>query len=232
MTTPKTNETLFERAQKIVPGGVNSPVRAFRSVGGTPRFITRGAGAYVWDVTGKRYIDYVGSWGPLILGHAHPAVVKAVQEAAVNGLSYGMPTEAEIEIAELVCKLVPSMERVRFVSSGTEAATTRSAQFVVISFNSQWLPNSKSRNSPSLLLLRIDGLNSAPEIASSFRAILRLSSCQEYWRSSAQMRVTRSRVSKPVTSGLGPMRSPRQLSHRAERGGTRESPWPGLRGRG
>ena len=124
MTTQKTNETLFARAQNIVPGGVNSPVRAFRSVGGTPRFIARGAGAYVWDITGKRYIDYVGSWGPLILGHAHPAVVKAVQEAAVNGLSYGMPTEAEIEIAELVCKLVPSMERVRFVSSGTEAAMT------------------------------------------------------------------------------------------------------------
>ena len=118
------NEDLFSRAQAIIPGGVNSPVRAFRSVGGTPRFITRGEGPYVWDADGKRYIDYVGSWGPLILGHAHPAVVAAVQEAASHGLSFGMPTECEIEIAEIVTKLVPSMERVRFVSSGTEAAMT------------------------------------------------------------------------------------------------------------
>ena len=118
------NEDLFSRAQAIIPGGVNSPVRAFRSVGGTPRFITRGEGPYVWDADGKRYTDYVGSWGPLILGHAHPAVVSAVQEAASHGLSFGMPTECEIEIAEIVTKLVPSMERVRFVSSGTEAAMT------------------------------------------------------------------------------------------------------------
>ncbi len=119
-----TNDSLFTRAQAIIPGGVNSPVRAFRSVGGTPRFITRGDGPYVWDIEGKRYIDYVGSWGPMILGHAHPAVVKAVQDAAANGLSFGMPTEAEITIAEVVTKLVPSMERIRFVSSGTEAAMT------------------------------------------------------------------------------------------------------------
>jgi len=118
------NDILFARAQAIIPGGVNSPVRAFRSVGGTPRFITRGEGPHVWDADGKRYIDYVGSWGPLILGHAHPAVIQAVQEAASHGLSFGMPTECEIEIAELVAKLVPSMERVRFVSSGTEAAMT------------------------------------------------------------------------------------------------------------
>ena len=118
------NDTLFARAQAIIPGGVNSPVRAFRSVGGTPRFITRGEGPYVWDADGKRYIDYVGSWGPMIVGHAHPAVVKAVQEAATRGLSFGMPTEDEILIAEEVLKLVPSMERVRFVSSGTEAAMT------------------------------------------------------------------------------------------------------------
>ena len=120
----QTNDSLFARAQAIIPGGVNSPVRAFRSVGGTPRFITRGDGPYVWDAEGRRYIDYVGSWGPMILGHAHPAVVKAVQDAAANGLSFGMPTEGEITIAEVVTKLVPSMERVRFVSSGTEAAMT------------------------------------------------------------------------------------------------------------
>jgi glutamate-1-semialdehyde 2,1-aminomutase len=118
------NDTLFTRAQGIIPGGVNSPVRAFRSVGGTPRFITRGEGPYVFDADGKRYTDYVGSWGPMIVGHAHPAVIKAVQEAASRGLSFGMPTEDEIRIAEEVMKLVPSLERIRFVSSGTEAAMT------------------------------------------------------------------------------------------------------------
>ena len=115
------NEELFARAQKTTPGGVNSPVRAFRSVGGTPRFFARGAGAYAWDADGKRYIDYVGSWGPLILGHADADVVRAVQEAAAKGLSFGAPTEAEIELAELLVELVPSMELVRLVSSGTEA---------------------------------------------------------------------------------------------------------------
>jgi glutamate-1-semialdehyde 2,1-aminomutase len=115
------NEDLFARAQKTIPGGVNSPVRAFRSVGGTPRFFARGAGAYVFDADGKRYIDYVGSWGPLILGHAEPDTVKAVQEAAAKGLSFGAPTEAEIELAELLVERVPSMEMVRLVSSGTEA---------------------------------------------------------------------------------------------------------------
>jgi len=115
------NEDLFSRAQKSIPGGVNSPVRAFRSVGGVPRFFTRGAGAYVWDADGKRYIDYVGSWGPLILGHADPDTVKAVQTAAASGLSFGAPTEAEIELAELLTQRVPSMEMVRLVSSGTEA---------------------------------------------------------------------------------------------------------------
>jgi glutamate-1-semialdehyde 2,1-aminomutase len=118
------NEALFTRAQAIIPGGVNSPVRAFRSVGGTPRFITHGEGPFVWDADGRRYVDYIGSWGPLILGHAHPAVIAAVQAAVARGLSFGMPTEGEIEIAEVVCKLVPSMERVRFTSSGTEAAMT------------------------------------------------------------------------------------------------------------
>ena len=115
------NDILFARAQQSTPGGVNSPVRAFRSVGGTPRFITRAEGPYFWDADGKRYIDYIGSWGPAIVGHAHPQVVKAVQDAAANGLSFGAPTEGEIEIAEELCRLVPSLEQVRLVSSGTEA---------------------------------------------------------------------------------------------------------------
>ena len=115
------NEALFQRAQRTIPGGVNSPVRAFRSVGGTPRFFTRGEGAWVWDADGRRYIDYVGSWGPLILGHADPDVVRAVQEAAARGLSFGAPTEGEIDLAEQLVRLVPSMEMVRLVSSGTEA---------------------------------------------------------------------------------------------------------------
>jgi len=115
------NDDLFARAQRTIPAGVNSPVRAFRSVGGTPRFFTRGRGAYLWDADGKRYIDYVGSWGPAILGHAHPAVVKAVQETAADGLSFGAPTEIEIVLAETLCRRVPSMELVRLVSSGTEA---------------------------------------------------------------------------------------------------------------
>ena len=120
MTTSK-NDLLFERAQKTTPGGVNSPVRAFRSVGGTPRFITRAEGAYFWDADGKRYIDYIGSWGPAIVGHTHPDVVKAVQDAATRGLSFGAPTEAEVDMAEEICRLVPSIEQVRLVSSGTEA---------------------------------------------------------------------------------------------------------------
>ncbi|MFZ6751669.1 glutamate-1-semialdehyde 2,1-aminomutase [Undibacterium sp. Ren11W] len=115
------NENLFLRAQKTTPGGVNSPVRAFRSVGGTPRFIQRAEGAYFWDVADKRYIDYIGSWGPAIVGHAHPKVVKAVQDAAARGLGFGAPTEGEIEMAEEICKLMPSIEQVRLVSSGTEA---------------------------------------------------------------------------------------------------------------
>ena len=116
------NDILFERAQRTTPGGVNSPVRAFRSVGGTPRFIERAQGPYIWDVDGKRYIDYIGSWGPAIVGHAHPEVVKAVQDAAARGLSFGTPTEGEVEMAEEICRLVPSIEQVRLVSSGTEAA--------------------------------------------------------------------------------------------------------------
>jgi len=119
-----TNQSLFERACKTIPGGVNSPVRAFRSVGGTPRFIARAQGPYVWDAQGSRYIDYVGSWGPAILGHAHPDVVQAVREAAGNGLSFGAPCEAEIEIAEIIAARLPSVEKLRLVSSGTEATMT------------------------------------------------------------------------------------------------------------
>ena len=116
-----TNEELFARAQRVIPGGVNSPVRAFRAVGGTPRFIQRGHGAYIWDAEGRKYIDYIGSWGPMILGHGHPAVVDAVQKALLDGFSFGAPTEREIELAEAIIALVPGCEMVRLVSSGTEA---------------------------------------------------------------------------------------------------------------
>ena len=115
------NEILFDRAKAIIPGGVNSPVRAFGSVGGVPRFIKKAEGAYVWDENGTRYTDYVGSWGPAIVGHAHPEVIEAVREAALGGLSFGAPTEAEIVIAEKIAELVPSVEQLRLVSSGTEA---------------------------------------------------------------------------------------------------------------
>jgi glutamate-1-semialdehyde 2,1-aminomutase len=117
----KQSQKLFNHAQLLIPGGVNSPVRAFRSVGGTPPFIRRGRGSHIWDADGNGYIDYVGSWGPLIAGHAHPEVVKAVQQVAERGLSFGAPTEGELEMASLLLKLVPSMEQVRLVSSGTEA---------------------------------------------------------------------------------------------------------------
>jgi glutamate-1-semialdehyde 2,1-aminomutase len=119
-----TNEGLFERALAVIPGGVNSPVRAFGRVGGTPYFVDRAQGAYVWDVEGRRYTDYVQSWGASILGHAHPAVVEAVQKAAAAGTSYGAPTEREVLLAEAISARVPSCERVRLVSSGTEAAMT------------------------------------------------------------------------------------------------------------
>src|SRR4029077_10107497 len=115
------NESLFERARQRIPAGVNSPVRAFGSVGGTPPFFERASGAQLWDADGKRYIDYVGSWGPMVLGHTHPVVVEAVQAAAARALSFGAPTEAEIELAEAIGRLVPSMEMLRLVSSGTEA---------------------------------------------------------------------------------------------------------------
>ena len=115
------NETLFQAAVQHIPGGVNSPVRAFGSVGGVPRFFREGRGAYVWDVDGQRYIDYVGSWGPAIVGHAHPEVIKAVQETAARGLGFGAPTEQEVEMADTLCRLLPSLNMVRLVSSGTEA---------------------------------------------------------------------------------------------------------------
>ena len=118
----KSNAQLFERAQRVIPGGVNSPVRAFRAVGGTPRFIARAHGPYIVDAEGRQYIDYIGSWGPMILGHGHPAVLEAVQKAAVDGFSFGAPTEREVELAEEILSLVPSMDQVRLVSSGTEAA--------------------------------------------------------------------------------------------------------------
>ncbi len=116
------NDAFFERAKAVIPGGVNSPVRAFKAVGGTPRFVQRAQGAYFWDADGQRYIDYIGSWGPMILGHGHPAVLEAVQKAALDGFSFGAPTEREVELAEEIIKLVPSIDMIRLVSSGTEAA--------------------------------------------------------------------------------------------------------------
>lgn len=118
------NQELFEQAQRYIPGGVNSPVRAFKSVGGTPIFIKKAQGAYLFDEEGKKYIDYIGSWGPMILGHAHPMVIQAVQHAAENGLSYGAPTRLETELAQLICTMIPSIEQIRFVNSGTEATMT------------------------------------------------------------------------------------------------------------
>jgi len=117
-----TNQQEFDRARQVLVGGVNSAVRAFRAVGGTPRFIARAEGAYMWDVEGRRYVDYLGSWGPLIVGSAHPLVLERVREAAARGLSYGAPNVMETELAERICALFPHVERVRFTSSGTEAA--------------------------------------------------------------------------------------------------------------
>ena len=117
-----TNQQEFDRARTVLVGGVNSAVRAFRAVGGTPRFIARAEGAYMWDVEGTRYVDYLGSWGPMIVGHSHPLVLERVREAAARGLSYGAPNVMETELAERICALFPHVERVRFTSSGTEAA--------------------------------------------------------------------------------------------------------------
>ena len=115
------SESLYARALQCIPGGVNSPVRAFRSVGGKPLFIARGEGSRIWDVDGREYIDYVGSWGPLLFGHRPPEVLAAIEEACATGTSFGAPTEREVELAELICRLVPSVEKVRLVNSGTEA---------------------------------------------------------------------------------------------------------------
>ena len=115
------SQQLFERAQRFIPGGVNSPVRSFRAVEGTPPFIARGNGARVWDVDGNEYIDYLGSWGPLALGHAHPAIVDAVQRVAADGTSFGAPVEQEVQLAEMICQALPSVDMVRLVNSGTEA---------------------------------------------------------------------------------------------------------------
>src|SRR6202451_1854878 len=117
----KKSSELFQRAQKTIPGGVNSPVRAFRSVGGTPLFIRKAKGSYLYDADGNKYIDYIASWGPMILGHAHEEVVKAIQEKAIHSTSYGAPTELEIEMAELIISMVPNVDLIRMVSSGTEA---------------------------------------------------------------------------------------------------------------
>jgi len=115
------NHDLFARAQQVMPGGVNSPVRAFRSVGGEPFFATRAQGAYLWDVEGKRYVDYIGSWGPMIAGHAHPEVIQAVTATAAQGLSFGVPNPLEVTMAEMLRTLVPSLQMTRMVNSGTEA---------------------------------------------------------------------------------------------------------------
>ena len=120
MITSKSSK-LFSKAKKRIPGGVNSPVRAFKSVGLEPRFIKKAKGAYLLDVDGNKFIDYIGSWGPMILGHAHPEILSAIKEAAKNGTSFGAPTELEVKMAELVCNLMPSVEMVRMVNSGTEA---------------------------------------------------------------------------------------------------------------
>lgn len=121
MSLHSKSESLYAQAQQVIPGGVNSPVRAFSGVGGVPLFIERADGAYLFDVDGKAYIDYVGSWGPMVLGHNHPAIRNAVIEAAQRGLSFGAPTEMEVKMAELVTELVPTMDMVRMVNSGTEA---------------------------------------------------------------------------------------------------------------
>ena len=121
MFTFTNSKVLFEKSQRVIPGGVNSPVRAFRAVGGTPVFFREASGAYLWDVDGNKFIDYVGSWGPAILGHAHPEVIRAVQERAAKGLSFGAPTELELQMAERLCALLPSIEQARLTSSGTEA---------------------------------------------------------------------------------------------------------------
>ncbi len=157
------SENLYSAARELIPGGVNSPVRAFTGVGGTPLFIEKADGAYLYDVDGKAYIDYVGSWGPMVLGHNHPAIRNAVIEAAERGLSFGAPTEMEVKMAQLVTELVPTMDMVRMVNSGTEATMsairlargfTGRAIFTSISVGA---PKLKPRSAASITALRIAG---------------------------------------------------------------------------
>lgn len=168
------SSTLFQKAQKLIPGGVNSPVRAFKSVGGTPLFIERGEGAYLVDVDGQRYIDYIGSWGPLILGHCHPRVMEAVTKALHHGMTFGAPTELEILLAEKIVSLMPSIEKIRMVNSGTEATMTAirlargfTAKNKIIKFNGCYHGHNDSllvKSGSGVLTL---GLPSSPGIPSS-----------------------------------------------------------------
>lgn len=177
-----TNEELFEAAQRIIPGGVNSPVRAFRRVGGVPRFMVRGSGAFLTDAEGKSYIDLVLSWGPLILGHCHPAVVEAVRRQAGTGMSYGAPTDLEIEMAELVCGAFPAMDKVRFVSSGTEAtmsamrlARAATGRQVTVKFEGCYHGHADSllvRAGSGLLTLCVPDSSGIPEGIASTTAVL------------------------------------------------------------
>jgi glutamate-1-semialdehyde 2,1-aminomutase len=177
-----TNEDLFAAAQKVIPGGVNSPVRAFKKVGGVPRFIQRGDGAFLTDAQGKRYIDFVLSWGPLILGHCHPAVVEAVRRQAGLGMSYGAPTDLETKMAELVCSAFDSIEKVRFVSSGTEAAMSaiRLARAVtnrqlIVKFEGCYHGHADSllvRAGSGLLTLGIPDSAGVPDAVASATAVL------------------------------------------------------------
>ncbi|HVN72384.1 MAG TPA: glutamate-1-semialdehyde 2,1-aminomutase [Desulfomonilia bacterium] len=176
------NKDLFEAAQKVIPGGVNSPVRAFRKVGGTPRFIAQGEGAFIMDAEGKRYIDFVLSWGPLILGHCYPPVVEAVRRQAGIGMSYGAPTEQETEMAELVCSAFPSIQKVRFVSSGTEAAMSAvrlaraaTGRQLVVKFEGCYHGHVDSllvKAGSGLLTLGVPDSAGVPEVVASTTAVL------------------------------------------------------------
>ncbi len=177
-----TNEELFEAAQKVIPGGVNSPVRAFGKVGGVPRFMACGSGAYLTDAEGKKYIDFVLSWGPLILGHCHPAVVEAVVRQAGIGMSYGAPTDLEVRMAELVCDAFPSMDKVRFVSSGTEAvmsairlARATTARQLIVKFEGCYHGHTDSllvKAGSGLLTLGVPDSSGVPEGTASTTAVL------------------------------------------------------------
>ncbi len=177
-----TNKELFEAAQRIIPGGVNSPVRAFRKVGGVPRFMAQGSGPFLTDAEGKRYIDFVLSWGPLILGHCHPAVVEAVRRQAGIGMSYGAPTDLEVEMAALVCEAFPAMDKVRFVSSGTEAtmsairlARAATGRQVTVKFEGCYHGHADSllvKAGSGLLTLGVPDSSGIPENVASTTAVL------------------------------------------------------------